>query len=109
MVLASAVAHLLRNLLSVRPISTPLATHETAQLQIGYGAVRLPGIMRALILIPSCARDRELQFTQRALIEQDGLDYRFFLGAGNSNPAFDEVILPVRDDYWALPQKVRAA
>jgi hypothetical protein len=65
--------------------------------------------MKALIAIPSCARDRALQFTQRALVEQDGIDYRFFLGAGNCAPAFDEVILPVRDDYWALPAKVRAA
>src|SRR5207237_4532050 len=44
---------------------------------------------------------------QRELLR--GTDYRYFLGVGNSDPADDEVILPVRDDYWALPQKVRAA
>ena len=65
--------------------------------------------MKALIAIPSCARDRAGQPLQRILLEEDGIDYRFFLGVGNSDPAFDEVILPVRDDYWALPQKVRAA
>jgi len=64
--------------------------------------------MKSLVLIPSCARDRALQFTQRALLEEHA-DYRFFLGAGNCSPAFDEVILPVRDDYMALPSKVRQA
>ena len=63
--------------------------------------------MKPLILIPSCARDRATENHQRKLLR--GLHYRFFLGVGNSNPAEDEVVLPVRDDYWALPQKIRAA
>lgn len=64
--------------------------------------------MKALIAIPSCARDRRTQDPQRALLK--GVDYRFFLGAGNHWwAAQDEVILPVRDDYMALPAKVRSA
>ena len=63
--------------------------------------------MKALIAIPSCARDRETQHEQRALLK--GADYRFFLGVGNSHPMQDEIVLPVRDDYMALPEKVRQA
>ena len=63
--------------------------------------------MKPLIIIPSCARDRATETHQRKLLH--GCEYRFFLGAGNSNPESDEVILPVRDDYWALPQKIRQA
>lgn len=64
--------------------------------------------MKSLILIPSCTRDRAGQPSQAELLRGKA-DYRFFLGAGNSMPADDEVILPVRDDYMALPSKVRAA
>lgn len=63
--------------------------------------------MKPLILIASCARDRSTQNHQRKLFS--GADYRFVLGAGNSCPAEDELILPVRDDYWALPAKMRHA
>lgn len=64
--------------------------------------------MKFLVLIPSCARDRKGQPPQAELL-RGKVDYRFFLGAGNHDAAEDEVILPVRDDYWALPSKVRAA
>jgi hypothetical protein len=64
--------------------------------------------MKTLVIIPSCARDREGQHHQSNLL-RGRIDYRFFLGVGHSSPAEDEVILPVRDDYVALPAKVRAA
>jgi len=64
--------------------------------------------MKALVLIPSCARDRAEQEYQAQLL-RGHLDFRFFLGVGNAAPGVDEVILPVRDDYMALPSKVRAA
>jgi hypothetical protein len=65
--------------------------------------------MKSLIVIPSCTRDRAGQDAQRELLR--GYDYRFFLGVGNSYSALDrdEVILPVRDDYMALAEKVRQA
>jgi len=70
--------------------------------------------MKVLVAIPSCARDRAGQKDQRLLLGCCGVmssaaDYRFFLGAGNADPDEDEVILPVRDDYLALPVKMRAA
>jgi len=70
--------------------------------------------MKTLVAIPSCARDRAGQKDQRLLLGCCGVmsptaDYRFFLGAGNADPDEDEVILPVRDDYLALPVKMRAA
>lgn len=46
---------------------------------------------------------------QAALLQNAGIDFRFFLGVGNAEPRAYEVILPVRDDYWALPAKVRQA
>ncbi len=68
--------------------------------------------MKALVLIPSCARDRKDQEAQAKLL-RGHIDFRFFLGAGTCNchgySTADEVILPVRDDYMALPAKVRAA
>src|SRR5437667_12892229 len=69
--------------------------------------------MKALIIIPSCARDRAGQREQADLL-RGVMDFKFFLGCANCNSGNawggeDEVILPVRDDYWALPQKVRAA
>src|SRR6266699_6097408 len=65
--------------------------------------------MKALILIPSCRRDRPTQDYQRLLFLKMPIAHRFFLGCDNTCADGDEVILPVRDDYWALPQKVRAA
>jgi hypothetical protein len=60
-------------------------------------------------------RDRPTQESQAKLLRGKA-DYRFFLGAGcswpygnQSAPCEDEVILPVRDDYMALPAKVRQA
>lgn len=64
--------------------------------------------MKPLVLIASCARDRAGQESQAKLL-RGIIDYRFALGAGNANPVEDELILPVRDDYLALPVKMRAA
>jgi len=63
--------------------------------------------MKPIVLIASCDRDRDSQDSQRELLR--GIEYRFVLGAGNCKAAPDELILPVRDDYWALPAKMRAA
>lgn len=71
--------------------------------------------MKPIVLIASCARDRATQESQAALL-RGIIDYRFVLGAGNyhvmdnADPRRqDELILPVRDDYVALPVKMRAA
>lgn len=65
--------------------------------------------MKPIVLIPSCARDRHgLQQHQREMLTGI-IEYRYVLGAGNSDAAEDELILPVRDDYIALPTKMRAA
>jgi len=64
--------------------------------------------MKPIVLIASCGRDRAGQESQAALL-RGVIDYRFVLGAGNSNAIEDELILPVRDDYLALPVKMRAA
>lgn len=66
--------------------------------------------MKALIAIPSCARDRHNRVPrQRELLK--GYDHFYFYGAGNSYSQHypfghkDEVFLPVRDDWEALPEK----
>src|SRR3954469_6866325 len=72
--------------------------------------------MKPIVLIASCARDRNTQESQAQLL-RGIIDYRFVLGAGNYSHSFgntlpnrnDELILPVRDDYVALPVKMRAA
>jgi hypothetical protein len=64
--------------------------------------------MKPLVLIASCARDRATQESQAKLL-RGTIDYLFVLGAGNANASEDELILPVRDDYLALPVKMRAA
>lgn len=64
--------------------------------------------MKPLVLVASCARDRAGQESQAKLL-RGIIDYRFVLGAGNANAAEDELVLPVRDDYLALPVKMRAA
>lgn len=64
--------------------------------------------MKPIVLIASCARDRSGQESQSKLL-RGVMDYRFVLGVGNCSNRDDELILPVRDDYLALPVKMRAA
>src|SRR5438309_346808 len=68
--------------------------------------------MKPIVLIASCARDRAEQHLQAPLL-RGIIDYRFVLGAGSQYLTIgernDELILPVRDDYVALPVKMRAA
>lgn len=65
---------------------------------------------KPLIVIPSCYRDRYTRVTkQRPLLK--GCDYKYFLGVGNviDPTRDDEVILPVGDDWQALPEKCQLA
>lgn len=69
--------------------------------------------MRLLIGVKSCHRDMANGFNQAirdtwAKHIPLGVDFRFFMGHGNTMPQADEVILDCPDDYMSLPHKTRA-
>lgn len=63
-----------------------------------------------LLAILSCHERPEYRQAQREtwLRSLRGLDYRFFLGRGNSHDHADEVVLDVPDDYDSLVFKLQA-
>jgi hypothetical protein len=68
--------------------------------------------MKWCVVIPSCYKDRIRRVpAQREMLKAQGtkLDVRYFYGAGNTyDGSEDETVLPVRDDWTALPEKCRA-
>lgn len=70
-------------------------------------------MQRNLIAVLTCHRFREranvVRRTWAPFAERAGFDVRFFLGAPVVEPAGDEVIFDIPDDYVGLRRKVQAA
>jgi len=65
---------------------------------------------RPIILISSCKRDVENGYNQSIRDTwgaNSAIDFKFFLGRGNTVKHPDEVLLDVPDDYYSLPAKTQ--